>query len=140
MTERVWDRFLSERDKEDLGMRPSRQPVPLGKKPGLLLVDLYRNVFGDRPQPLHEAVKDWPGSCGTAAWDAVPYIQRLLSVAREVQIPVTHVTMLVNTGIDGGATCVAGGRHDGKRRTAPRKNALTSTRSSPRLDQSKVRP
>jgi maleamate amidohydrolase len=30
--------------------------------PALLLIDLYRAVFGDRPQPLLEAIKEWPGS------------------------------------------------------------------------------
>jgi nicotinamidase-related amidase len=101
VAERVWDKFLSERDKEDLGRRTPKRTLPLGKRPGLLLIDLYRNVFGDGPEPEAHAVKDWPGSCGQAAWDSVPHIQRLLSAAREVEIPVTHVTMLVNTGVEG---------------------------------------
>jgi maleamate amidohydrolase len=51
-------------------------------------------VFGDRPQPLLEAIKDWPGSCGPVAWDALPHIQRLLQAARDVDMPVVHVTGL----------------------------------------------
>ena len=56
MSERVWDRFLTERDKA----RGARQPAErkgAGTRPALLLVDLYRWVFGDEPQPLLEAIE-----------------------------------------------------------------------------------
>jgi nicotinamidase-related amidase len=61
-----------------------------------LLVDLYREVFGDRPQPLLEALEDWPNSCGLNGWDALPHIRRLLDEARRLSVPVIHVT-----GLDG---------------------------------------
>ena len=60
-TARVWDRYLSERDKLHLqttqheGVR-----FGFGRRPTLLLIDLYRGVFGDRPQPIFEAMKEWP--------------------------------------------------------------------------------
>ena len=59
-----------------------------GEKPALLLIDLYRGVFGDEPKPLLEAIKEWPGSCGMTAWDSVPHIQTLLQAARDAAIPV----------------------------------------------------
>jgi nicotinamidase-related amidase len=62
----------------------------------LLLIDLYRWVFGDKPEPVVEAIKNWPGSCGLAGWNALPNIQKLLGKAREVGIPIIHVT-----GMDG---------------------------------------
>lgn len=93
MAERVWDRFLTEQDKEHLSER-ARRPVGFGEHPALLLIDLYRNVFGDKPEPLIDAIKTWPGSCGPAAWGAIPHIQRLLAAAREAGIPVIHLTGL----------------------------------------------
>jgi nicotinamidase-related amidase len=93
MPERVWDRFLTARDKASLNERP-HQMWGFGDRPALLLIDLYRWVFGDRRQPLLEAIKEWPGSCGEAAWDALPHIQRLLAAAREARIPIVHVTGL----------------------------------------------
>src|SRR5690606_26493893 len=54
----------------------------------------YRWVFGDEPAPLLEAIETWPGSCGLAGWEALPYIQRLLAEARQAGIPVVHVTGL----------------------------------------------
>jgi nicotinamidase-related amidase len=59
-----------------------------------VLVDLYRNVFGDQPEPLLESVKKWPASCGMAGWSALPKIQALLAEAREAGIAVVHVTAL----------------------------------------------
>jgi nicotinamidase-related amidase len=93
MAERVWDRFLTEQDKRHVGDR-ARRPVGFGERPALLLIDLYRWVFGDRPEPLLDAIKAWPGSCGPAAWAALPHIQTLLASAREAGIPVIHLTGL----------------------------------------------
>ena len=52
-------------------------------RPALLLVDLYRAVFGDAPEPLLQAIKTWPSSCGLAGWNALPHIQRLLGAAEQ---------------------------------------------------------
>lgn len=93
MTERVWERFLTEQDKENLRLRPSK-PAPVVKRPALLLIDLYRWVFGDEPLPVNQAIKKWPGSCGLAAWNSIPYIQELLESGREIGMPIVHVTGL----------------------------------------------
>ena len=96
MPERVWDRFLTEQDKASLTERPD-QVWGYGERPALLLVDFYRWVFGDRRAPLLEAIREWPGSCGEAAWDAIPHTQRLLAAARAAKIPVIHVTKLAES-------------------------------------------
>ena len=70
MPERVWDRFLTEQDHAHLAMGAHRR-IGFGNRPALLLVDLYRWVFGDKPEPLLEAINTWPSSCGLAAWEAI---------------------------------------------------------------------
>lgn len=102
MRERVWDRFLTPQDTASLRGRP-HHVWGIGERPALLLVDLYRWVFGDRRQPLLDAMREWPGSCGEAAWDAIPHLQRLLTAARAANIPVIHVTKLAEarSGIAG---------------------------------------
>jgi maleamate amidohydrolase len=90
---RVWDSFITAQDKASLGDRP-HQVWGYGERPALLCVDLYRWVFGDRRQPLLEAMKTWPGSCGEAAWDAIPHVERLLGAARAARIPVVHATKM----------------------------------------------
>ncbi len=98
MRERIWDRFLTEQDRQALAVVRDRR-VGFGRRPAVLLVDLYRWVFGDKPEPLLEAIRSWPGSCGLAAWQALPNIERLLQGAREAQIPVVHVSGLDRAGI-----------------------------------------
>jgi maleamate amidohydrolase len=90
-TERIWDRYLTEQDRIRLGGKV-RTPRGYGERPALLLIDLYRWVFGDEPVPLPEASETWPGSCGLAAWEALPHLQQLLAAARAAQIPVIHTT------------------------------------------------
>jgi nicotinamidase-related amidase len=100
MNDRVWDRFLTAADQAHLAQSRDRR-VGRGDRPALLLIDLYRAVFGDRPEPVLEAIRTWPSSCGPAAWEALPSIQRLLAGARSAVIPVIHVTMLADAGMPG---------------------------------------
>ena len=65
MTQRVWDHYMTEQDQAHNAVHEARR-VGYGDKPALLLIDLYRWVFGDSPEPLLDAVKTWPGSCGLA--------------------------------------------------------------------------
>ena len=92
---RVWDRFLTAQDRAHLALQPP-SIKGAGTRPALLLVDLYRWVFGDKREALLDSVLNWPGSCGAVAWDALPHIQRLIAEARKLHIPVVHIT-----GLDG---------------------------------------
>ena len=100
MTQRIWDPYLTSADKELLGGAADKR-VGFGAKPALLLVDLYRAVFGDKPEPLMQAIKTWPASCGLAGWTALPHIQQLLAASRAAGIPVIHITMLADSGMLG---------------------------------------
>src|SRR5581483_9593884 len=104
---------LTESDRAHLGIARDRR-VGFGQRPALLLIDLYRWVFGDEPQPLVEAVKTWPGSCGLAGWRALPSIQRLLGLGRELGLPVIHLTGLDGAGMPGWSEAAHGdaGRGD----------------------------
>jgi maleamate amidohydrolase len=100
MSGRIWDPYLTQSDMDHLARSPDKR-VGVGSRPALLLVDLYRAVFGDKPEPLLEAIKTWPSSCGLAGWNALPHIQRLLEAARDAKIPVVHITMLSDSGMVG---------------------------------------
>jgi len=123
MAQRVWDEYLSERDRERGSLEPARRKGA-GKKPALLMVDLYRWAFGDEPEPLLEAIKTWPGSCGIAGWEALPHIQRLLDEARALGIPVVHIT-----GMDGRP-----GWRDANPRGGKREDPATAERRKRRYD------
>lgn len=89
---RPWDSFLTEQDRAHVSL--VRQPgrFGFGNKPALLLIDLYRWVYGDEPEPLLESSKKWPGSCGLAGWDALSDTQALLRASRDAGIPVIYST------------------------------------------------
>ena len=115
MTGRVWDRFLTEQDKEHLTTSGDRR-IGFGSRPAILNIDLYRGVFGDKEMPLMEGVKLWPGYCGPAGWATVPHIQRLLQHARAAGIPVFHVTGLLpeESGVPGWSEAI----HPARRKNA----------------------
>ncbi|MGH7004373.1 MAG: isochorismatase family protein [Alphaproteobacteria bacterium] len=92
MTERVWDKFLTPRDKQIFGAAGYEQPQGFGKRPALLIIDVNYNFCGDRPEPILESVKRWPNSCGEDAWAALPHIQSLLGTARGKGLPVIYTT------------------------------------------------
>ena len=91
----MWDAFLTERDRAYTAAHPTGRKG-VGDRPCLLLLDLYRGAFGDRPEPLLEAVRTWPASCGEAGWAALPSIRRLLEAARAAGVPVIHATGLAD--------------------------------------------
>src|SRR6185437_6069618 len=111
MAERVWEKFLTEQDKATLVGKAERK-IGFGQRPALLLIDLYRWVFGDEPQPLLEQVKSWPGTCGLAGWQAVPHIQRLLASAREAGIPVFYSTGMPDRAAPGWSKASRSGAHE----------------------------
>jgi maleamate amidohydrolase len=105
---RVWEPFLTPQDRAHLAASPDRR-VGFGRAPALLLIDLYRWVFGDEPKPLLEAINRWPGSCGLTAWRALPHLQHLLALARELRLPVVHITGLEDSGMLGWGEAAHGG-------------------------------
>ena len=113
MAVRVWDGFLTASDKASLVERP-HQVWGYGERPALVLIDLYRWVFGDRrPASVADAIEEWTSTCGPQAWDALPHLTRMLRAAREAALPVVHVTAL-----DPQDSGVAGWSQRGKRQTA----------------------
>lgn len=64
----------------------------LRNRPALLCIDNYNAVYGDRAEPVLQALARFPSSCGVAAWNAIEPTQRLLAAARKRGIPVIHTT------------------------------------------------
>jgi maleamate amidohydrolase len=90
---RVWDPFLSESDRVyDAAYPTFSDKRELGRRPALVLVDLYRLAFGDHPEPLLEAVRHNRSHLGLAGWNALPHLRRLLAAARDAGILIVHVT------------------------------------------------
>ncbi len=92
MTEHVWDRFLTERDKRVFEAAGYGQRAGFGKRPAVVVIDVNYNFTGDRPEPILESIKRWPNSCGEDAWESLGYIKRLVQAARQKGLPVIYTT------------------------------------------------
>lgn len=112
MAERVWDSFLTEQDKAHLAASPPKGRYGFGRRAAVLSVDNYRKAIGDRPEPLLESIKTWPGSTGLAGWQALERTEELLGTARAAGLPVIHLTALAQeeSGMPGWGARL-GGRH-----------------------------
>ena len=92
MTERIWDKFLTERDRQVFAAAGYGAPQGFGKRPALVVVDVNYFFCGDRPEPILESIKRWRNSCGEDAWPAIKVIKGLLDVARGRGVPVIYTT------------------------------------------------
>jgi len=103
MTERVWDRFLTEQDKQHLARSRPKTPYGFGQRAAVLSVDNYRAAIGDEPLPLLESIELWPNSTGQAGWDALARTATLFEHARRAGVPIIHVTGLAqeDSGVPG---------------------------------------
>jgi nicotinamidase-related amidase len=64
MTERIWDKFLTERDKQVFAKGGWAANAGGGKKPALLIIDVNYAFCGEQSKPILEAVEEWRTSCG----------------------------------------------------------------------------
>ena len=92
MSEHIWDRFLTKRDKEVFEAAGFAQPAGFGERPVIIVIDVNYNFTGDRDEPILESIKNWPNSCGEDAWASLPHINRLLTAARAKGLPVIYTT------------------------------------------------
>lgn len=87
---RVWDELIPESDRLIYQRAGYGNPVELGKRPAVLIIDVTLNFTGDRPEPILDSISRFSNSCGPAAWTAMDSIAQLLSVARADGVPVFY--------------------------------------------------
>lgn len=92
MAERIWDKFLTERDKQVFADSGYGARAGFGNKPALLIIDVNYNFCGDKSEPILESIKRYRNSCGEDAWESMPYIQKLITAARANNLPVMYST------------------------------------------------
>jgi maleamate amidohydrolase len=92
MSEPVWNKFLSERDKQVFAAAGYATRQGFGHRPAILVVDVNYAFCGDRPEPILDSIKRWRNSCGAEAWEGVKAIKRLLAAARARGLPVIYST------------------------------------------------
>jgi len=92
MDERIWDKFLTERDKTVFAASGYGARAGFGKRPALLVIDVNWAFCGERPEPILESIKRWRNSCGEESWVALEHIKSLIEAARANGLPVIYTT------------------------------------------------
>jgi maleamate amidohydrolase len=92
MPQRIWDAFLTQRDKQVFAASGYGASAGYGERPALLIIDASTNFTGERPQPILEMVQEWHNGCGEEGWVAIGHIKRLLMACRTKRIPIVYTT------------------------------------------------
>src|SRR5699024_446066 len=87
MSRRVWDDFLTERDKKVYEAAGYGKFSGFGKRPALLVIDVQNNFIGDKPESILDSIQSYRTSCGEEGWKALEYITSLVEYARKIEIP-----------------------------------------------------
>jgi len=90
--ERIWDKFLTERDKAVFKAAGYGAHAGFGKRPALLIIDVSYGFTGDKPEPILDSIKRWSNSCGAESWDGIAVIKRLAERFRQKRLPVIYTT------------------------------------------------
>jgi len=93
--ERIWDKFLTERDKAVFAAGGFGARSGFGKRPALLVIDVNWAFCGERPEPILESIKRWRTSCGEESWVALQYIKQLIEAAHSKGLPATSLAALL---------------------------------------------
>ena len=92
MSEPIWNKYLTDRDKAVFAASGYGARGGFGKRPALLVIDVNYAFCGDKPEPILESIKRWRNSCGEESWTAVAAIKSLIGKAHEKGIPVIYTT------------------------------------------------
>jgi nicotinamidase-related amidase len=92
MSEPIWNKFLTDRDKQMWALSGYGARQGFGKRPAVLVIDVNYNFCGDKREPILQSIKRWRNSCGEEAWDGIEAIKRLLGAARSKELPVIYTT------------------------------------------------
>ncbi|MYZ49139.1 isochorismatase family protein [Propylenella binzhouense] len=87
---RIWDSFLTERDKAVIAAAGYGARNGFGQRPALLVIDVTYGFTGDRPEPILESIRRFSNSSGAESWDAIGVIGRLAEACRAKRIPVIY--------------------------------------------------
>jgi maleamate amidohydrolase len=95
MSERIWDAFLTERDKAVFAAAGFGAKGGFGKRPAFLIIDVSWCFAGHEPAPILESIETWPNSCGAESWDAIGVIGTVADACRAKGLPVIYTTGVV---------------------------------------------
>src|ERR1043165_9545631 len=88
---REWESFFPEEERKIYEKAGYKGKQPFGRNPALLVIDMQLAFTGTKPLEIMEAIEEFPTSCGKAAWEAIPKIQKLIGACRDAAVPGRHL-------------------------------------------------
>ena len=92
MGERIWDKYLTERDRAVFAKSGFGATAGYGERPALLIIDVNYAFCGEKSEPILESIEGWRTSCGEDAWEAIPVIRNLIDACHTKGLPVIYTT------------------------------------------------
>ncbi len=74
-----------------------RRKIQVGARPAVLAIDLYRKAYQGGNRPVAEVNRQFDGSCGENAWNALPPTVELFAAARSAGLPIIYSTRHADT-------------------------------------------
>lgn len=132
---RIWDPFLSERDRTVYDLSGYGRRGGFGSRPALFIIDVQYNFCGDAPgETIFDGLKTYRTHCGEAGWHAVPHIERLMTLCRQLRFPIFYTVSERRPDLlDSGAQV-------GKSHRGTEKTVLAGTRATQTVEPLAPRP
>lgn len=92
LTDRVWNKYLTGRDQAVFSQSGFGARAGFGERPALLVIDVNYAFCDEGPRPILESMKRWPSSCGEYAWNAMPFLERVIGGCRSKGVPIIYTT------------------------------------------------
>ena len=89
---RIWDAFLTDRDKKIFGAAGYGREAEFKGRPALLIIDVNFGFVGDRPEEILDSILKFPNSCGADGWQAMERLVPVLEAARGKCFPILFTT------------------------------------------------
>lgn len=97
-----WRDFVSDDDERRYEAAGFGNPVGMGERPALLVIDVQYRTVGNTPRPFFESLDDYRTSCGDVGWQAVERIRDLVEVFRAGEMPVLYPHVAPKRAYDAG--------------------------------------
>jgi hypothetical protein len=92
VSEPIWNKFLTERDKQVFCGRRLRRACRIRPEAGACRHRCELRLLRDKPEPILDSIKRWRNSCGEESWVAIALIKKLIDKAHQKGLPVIYTT------------------------------------------------
>lgn len=99
---RPWDGVIPDDEQAIYRLAGFGRTAGFGRRPALLVIDVQYRSMGREPLPLHQAIEEYPTSCGEAGWTALPQIITLTEQFRRLGLPIIYPYVAPKASYDAG--------------------------------------